>query len=268
MRSALRTTIERLRRDVLSSPRRAFADARARQPALVGHEGVASVLEALADDKEHTYPDREALTRALVAEHLGTGDSLWGSVLLVAYFPMLSRLRNRLVPGNLQGDELDQVVVTAFLAALSELQAHERTDRIAMRLRQRTERQVFAHLRKERGESAAVVDDEELAMACLEARAEQRADSSEDELFDLSLLLDRASKEGVSPGALEVVSATVLKSEPLREYTERVGPRGAAEHERTYQRLKRQRSRTLQRLRALLDASPTTPGNRLLKEVP
>jgi hypothetical protein len=259
MSGALRTTIERLRRDVLSAPRRIFDEARARHAALAAYADVASVLRALAEDDEHTYPAREALTRALVAEHHASGSSLWASVLLVAYFPMLSRLRYRLVSDAVPRDELDQVVVTAFLSAVSELPEHERIDRIAMRLRQRTERQVFACLRKERGEGSTLLDDEELAMACHEARSENHPDHSDDELFDLSLLLDRAAKEGVAPAGLDVVAATVLKREQLREYVERVGPSDEAERERTYQRMKRQRSRAMKRLRELLDTSPAPP---------
>jgi len=268
MSSALRTTIERMRRDVLASSSRLFEEARARQAAFAVHEDVASVLRALADDKDDTYPEREALTRALVTEHLGTSHSLWGSALLVAYSPMLTRLRNRLVGGSLQGDELEQVVITSFLTALRDMSSHERTDRIAMRLRQRTERSVFAYLRKERGEGAAVVDDEELALTCLELQSDRQSDTSERELFDLSLLLERAAREGLPPAGLDVVAATVLKREQLREYVERVGPSDETERERTYQRLKRQRSRTMKRLRELLELSPTPRTERLVSEAP
>jgi hypothetical protein len=61
MSSALRTVIERLRRDALAAPRRAFDESRARHAALAGHADVASALAALADDREHTYPERDAL---------------------------------------------------------------------------------------------------------------------------------------------------------------------------------------------------------------
>ena len=72
---------------------------------------------------------------------------MWASLLLGAFKPMLVRLRGRLVSDTVPGDELDQLVVTAFLAALTEVPL---MDRLPMRLRQRTERQVFAFLRKER----------------------------------------------------------------------------------------------------------------------
>ena len=166
MSSALRTVIERLRRDALAAPRRVFDESRARHAALAGHADVASVLAALADDREHTYPERDALTRALLSEHRTSGEALWASVLIVAYYPMLSRLRHRLVSDAVPRDELDQVVVTAFLATLGELPVDEHADRIAMRLRQRTERQVFAFLRKEREQQREI---EQLFVGRLEA---------------------------------------------------------------------------------------------------
>jgi hypothetical protein len=73
-------------------------------------------------------------------------------MVLVAYYPMLSRLRRRLVSG-LPYEELDQIVVTAFLAAIRALSEREHRDRLTMRLRQRTEDQVFGLLRKEHMET-------------------------------------------------------------------------------------------------------------------
>ena len=70
---------------------------------------------------------------------------------------------------------------------------------------------------------------------------------------------DRAAKAGVAPAGLDVVAATVLKREQLREYVERVGPTDEAERARAYQRMKRQRSRAMKRLRELLDTSPAPP---------
>jgi hypothetical protein len=256
MSSALRTVIERVRRAALTAPGRSFEVGRARQPALAVHADAASVLAALADDREHTYPERDALTRALLAEHRASGDALWASLLLVAYFPMLSRLRHRLVSGSVQRDELDQVVVTAFLAAISELPLPEHADRIAMRLRQRTERQVFAFLRKEREQQHSSADPDELARFGTETIEARRLPTTDEELFDLALLLERAALQGLPKAGLEVVEATVLRRELLRRYVERIAPDDDLERERTYQRLKRQRTRVLRRLRTLLGQSP------------
>lgn len=257
MSGALRTVIERLRREVLAAPRRSFDIGRARHPALAPHEGVASVLAALADDREHTYPDRDALTRTLLAEHRESGDALWASMLLVAYYPMLSRLRHRLVCDTVPRDELDQVVVTAFLGAISELSLLDHADRIALRLRQRTERQVFAFLRKEREQQHPSATSDELATLGAEITETGRTATTDEALLDVTLLLERAAHEGLSKAGIEVIEATVLRRERLRSYVERVAPDDDVERERMYQRLKRQRTRALRRVRALLARTPT-----------
>lgn len=254
MSNALRTVIERLRKDALTAPQRAFDAARAREPALAAHADVASVLAALADDSEATYPARDALTRALLAEHRASGEALWASVLLVAYYPMLSRLRHRLVSDTVPRDELDQLVVTSFLAAMTKLPVHEQLDRVAMRLRQRTERQVFAYLRKEREHLHPIAEVEELVQLDTEALAPRRT-TIDERLYDLALLLRRAVKEGIPQSGLDVVAATVLRQELLRSYVERMAPDDDLARERMYQRLKRQRSRALRRLKTLLGGS-------------
>lgn len=255
MSNTLRTLIERLRQEVLTSPQRTFEDARTRRPVLAPHSDVASVLRALADDRESTYPARDALTRALLTESCESGKTLWASMLLVAYYPMLSRLRRRLFSDSVPRDELDQTVVTAFLAALKEMSVHEYEDRVAMRLRQRTERHVFAVLRKEREQQHSSADDEELVRHGEEAAQPRRHERTEEEMFELSRLLERAAAEGFPASGLEVVAATVLGRVQLREYVERLAPGDEVERERMYQRLKRQRSRVLRRLR-LLGESP------------
>jgi hypothetical protein len=257
VKSALRNDIERLRRDVLSATHRhAFEAGGTRESALASHPDVASLLAMLDDEAEGTYPERERLTKAIIAEHRESGAALWASILLGAFKPMLVRLRNRLVSDTVPCDELDQLVVTAFLGALAELPITESTDRVAMRLRQRTERQVFAFLRKEREHRHPGIDVEELEHLDPDALAPRRARTDE-ELYDLALLIQRAVQEGISTSGLDVVEATVLRREVLRAYVERLEPVDEVARERLYQRLKRQRSRAMRRLKALLtNASP------------
>ena len=253
VRSALRNDVERLRRDAVSSRHRhAFELGRARHPELATHVDAASVLAMLDDDAEGTYAAREALTTAIVLEHRRSRAAVWASLLLGAFKPMLVRLRGRLVSDTVPGDELDQLVVTAFLAALTDVPL---SDRLAMRLRQRTERQVFAFLRKEREQRHPAIDVEGLEGLDPDAVAPQRVRTDE-ELYDLALLIQRAVQEGVSTSGLDVVEATVLRRELLRAYVERLEPDDDVARERLYQRLKRQRSRAMRRLKTLLAASP------------
>lgn len=254
--TTLRGTIELLRRQVLAAPPGRFARAAQRRPALGAHDGLPSVLGSLGDESEAAYPAREALSLALLQEHRETGDTLWSSVLLLAYYPMLSRLRHRLVTSALSREELDQVVLTAFLVAVDEVPLHR--DRLPMRLRQRTERQVFQVLRRLRSEHAPLASAEELArLACDPFEGRRHADTHEG-LLDLVVLLDRAEARGELSG-LSVVEATVLGREELRTYVDRLVPEDETERERTYQRLKRQRSRAMSRLKSLARASRVSP---------
>jgi len=180
-------------------------------------------------------------------EHRTSHAALWASMLLVAFRPMLTRLRNRLVSNTVAGYELDQLVVTSFLASLAELP--ERMDRLAMRLRQRTQRRVFAFLRKEHEQHRLDTNAEKLGAVNPDMPTPRR---SSDNLYDLTLLLRRADEVGISPGGLEIVEATVLRRELLRTYVARLEPGDEAARERLYQRLKRQRSRALRKLRTLL----------------
>jgi hypothetical protein len=257
VKNALRDDIERLRRDAVSARHRhAFEASRARQPALAVHADAASVLATLDDDAEGTYATREALVLALLHEHRASRAAVWASLLLGAFKPMLVRLRGRLISDTMPGDELDQIVVTAFLGSLTEVPL---SNRLALRLRQRTERQVFALLRKEREQRHTDIDVEELEDfdedAMTDSIAPGRAHTHE-ELYDHALLIQRAIQEGLPTSGLDVVEATVLRREVLRTYVERLGPDDDVTRERLYQRLKRQRSRAMRRLQALLTAPP------------
>jgi len=243
---------EQLRQYALTVPIQVFEQGHARHGALTVHPDVASVLAALSQDDEHSYPEREALTQAILAEHRTSHAPLWASILIVAYYPMLCRLRLRLGSDVLAYDELDQLVVTAFLGALDDVPPAQCADRVAMRLRQHTKRRVFETLRKEHEEQRPGTDAFELHELDADPIDPVSLDTIHDEaIFDLTLLLERAVKEGIPPGQLEVVAATVLRGEPLRSYVERISPDDDAERNRMYQRLKRQRTRTLNRVRAL-----------------
>jgi hypothetical protein len=251
--STLKMLIERLRRQVLDTSASVFEQGRGKQPALALHEDIASVLAALADDHEATYPARDALTRALLAMHRSGKAELWSCALAVAYFPMLSRLRHRIVGDAVPREELDQLVLTAFWSALAELPpGGHGSDRLPMRLRQRTQRLVFQTLRKEREQQHASLDDDSQVLEQNEVPVSVRdGRSAAEDRLDLAILLEKAAADGIPQASLEVLAATVLRHELLRSYVSRIGPTDVVDRERLYQRLKRQRSRVLRRLRDL-----------------
>jgi hypothetical protein len=243
MSTRLRGLIEALRSDVLAPHHRGiYAGARERHPALAPHEGVASVLAALADDREHTYPERDALTRTLLAEHRESGDALWASMLLVAYYPMLSRLRHRILGHTVARDDLDQLVLASFVAAVRETSPDK--DRISLRLRQRTQRRVFRFIRRERAECHAGLDDRDDIPE--EAAPDPHLErDTEDARTQIRLLFEAAR---LTRHQAEIILATFLNGERLRLYVARTVPGDARMQERSYERLKRMRTRALQKL--------------------
>jgi hypothetical protein len=243
MSRTLRALIEKLRRDVVVAPPYVFQAGRERQNALGAYTDPASVLAALAVEDDASYPERERLLQALVLEHQAKSHALWASMLIVAFYPMLSRLRGRILSDALTSDELDQVVITSFLTALSRLTTRQVADRVPLRLRQRTTRQVFKFLRREREHQLEPLETEDLVDV-----PEEPTGGLWD---DVATLLQRAHEMGISASSLDVLRETVLRREHLRAYVERIGPEEGQERERMYQRLKRQRSRAMQRLRSM-----------------
>lgn len=258
--STLKGLIEQLRQQILATRSEVFEAGRSQHAALAEHADVAEVLVALSDEREATYPARDALSRALLAMHRSSRSSLWSSTLAVAFFPMLSRLRHRIVGDAVPRDELDSLVLASFWSALAELPVSGRgSDRLPMRLRQRTQRLVFQSLRREREQQHTSLDDDtrgEQLERVLGARVERAA---WEDRVDLARLLERAAVDGVPRASLEVLAATALRSELLRNYVSRLGPADEAARERMYERLKRQRTRVLRRLRTLANG-PARPS--------
>jgi|APLak6261679142_1056127.scaffolds.fasta_scaffold00003_144 hypothetical protein len=250
--SSLKALIERLRREVLSAAPRVFEEGRCRLALLAFHTDIESVLLALADEREVTYPARDALANALLTMHRTTKTPFWSSVLAIAFFPMLSRLRNRIIGDAVPRDELDQLVLASFWSALAEIPVAGRgSDRLPMRLRQRTQRLVFQSLRQERAQQHESVDDEEHGCYLEHHLGDPSNRVIAEARVELARLLERAAEDGVPQASLEVLAATTLRSELLRTYVARVGPTDEVERDKLYERLKRGRTRTIQRLRGL-----------------
>ncbi len=149
--SRLRHLIQELRAEILS-PRHdpTFARAKRRRLALAKHADIAAVLGALASECASGVIEREALTQALLKEHHARPKTrpFLSSVLLVAYYPMLSRLRHRITSAALLSEDLDQVVLTSFLTVLEQLPRQSAGRHVVLALRQRTKRLVLGMLRQ------------------------------------------------------------------------------------------------------------------------
>ncbi|WP_041791842.1 hypothetical protein [Stigmatella aurantiaca] len=231
-----------------------FAAARTRRPAFARHATLESVLAAMADAREETYPEREALTRALVAEMQASSSPAWTAGLAAAYAPMLRRLRRRLLGSAVPREDLDQLVLATFLSVARAFPLSRWGDWTAVRLRQQTAREVFRHLRKERAEQHETYTQAQLAEWLPDTRHATPVESPRRPSVRRSFVKRDAVLVHLARGTLphsdvEVLMATVVRREKLRAYASRLVEGDADETERTYQRLKRQRTRLMQRLR-------------------
>lgn len=244
-----------LRGDALSPRHQAvFAAARMQRPAFARHTTLESVLVALADTREVTYPNRESLTRALVAEMQASSSPAWTAALASAYAPMLRRLRHRLRSNAVSKEDLDQLVLATFLSVARRFPLLRWQDWTAVRLRQQTAREVFRVLRKERAEQHETYTQAQLAEWLPDARPTTSAESPRRPSLRHSFVrrdavLVQLARANLPRSDVEVLMATVVRREKLRVYASRLVEGDAVETERTYQRLKRQRTRLMQRLR-------------------
>lgn len=231
-----------------------FAAARAQRPAFARHATLESVLAALADVREETYPQREALTRALLAEMQASSSPAWTAALAAAYAPMLNRLRRRILGNAVPREDLDQLVLATFLSVARGFPLSRWREWTAARLRQQTAREVFRYLRKERAEQHDTYTQTQLAEWLPDARhatpvESPRRPSVRRSFVKRDAVLVHLARASLPRSDVDVLMATVVRREKLRAYVSRLVEGDAAEAERTYQRLKRQRTRLLQRLR-------------------
>lgn len=262
----------------------AFDEARSRHPALACHESVTSLLELMAQGAREGYAEREAIVRTLLAEqHARPREPLWSSLLICTCFPMLAKLRFRIVGFAFPARDLDQLVVSSFLEVTCDFWLAELADRTCMRLRQMTQRRVFAAIRAEQAERKLIrpVDLQNLEHLieagtidnvpyeqCLDSRPERGVASEPDrELAErlADVIVERA-RGHIEPDRLDMVLATVVRGELLKDYLDRrLGPLTGAERQRVHQRHKRMRTRTLVRIRALFaETDWLTEDNRKL----
>ncbi|MCP3104218.1 hypothetical protein LZ198_35680 [Myxococcus sp. K15C18031901] len=242
-----------------------YAAARTRRLAFARHATLESVLSALGDTREETYPEREALTRALVAELQDASSPAWTAALTAAYAPMLRRLRRRLLGNAVPREDLDQLVLTTFLSVARNFPLSRWWDWTAVRLRQQTARAVFRVLRKEREEQHDTYSPAQLAEWVPDVRPATplegvRRPSVRHSFVRRDAVLVHLAKASLPRSDVEVLMATVVRREKLRAYAHRLVEGDTAEVERVYQRLKRQRTRLMQRLRTQAVNAATQPS--------
>ncbi len=263
MRKPFRHLIEPLRKEVVSARhQRSYDDARCRREGLVDLFTVPDLLALLGEGRVNDYVRKDLATRGLLAEYQRSGDSFWSSLLLVAYFPMLSRLRHR-IWGNCVGqDDLDQLVIIAFLGVCRDYDLDRYDSYTIVRLRQLTQKRVFKELRQVQGEQNQQRDLEQLArdIGDFDPFKESKSPPSPPEIEGMAEALFDLAEDWLPPHNIELIVATILYREPLRKYVVRVEPEEVVDHaERVYQRYKRRRTRAVKRVKRML-AQSNEPG--------
>jgi hypothetical protein len=239
-----------------------FEAARARHPAVLPYATPLALLSVLNVASDLPIATKEALTRALVTEQCESASPLWAAMLGIAYGPMLRHLRARLRGGAVPVTELDQIVFTSFLAVVANFPRAPWPRCTCRYLRQTTKRRVFDALRRAQEDShtaevtvpgtldAGVRDGDPAAVL-----SGPRWEMEEDEADALVDLLMESMGGSVQAEQLDLVASTVIRGESLRAYLRRRHPGvGDAEFVRIYERVKRQRTRTVARLRGPLEA--------------
>jgi hypothetical protein len=249
-------TLAKLLRQEVQGPvyARLYCDARPRHPVLAAYVDLASLLAALAKQSDDDYSERDAITLALLRERAAAHESQWSAVLAVVYLPMLLRLRRQLVCAELPKDDLDQLVLEAFLVAIASYRPDSWRGRTPIRLTHLTRRRVFKSLRRELTDRRWREGQRDLAQAS-PGQVPAGSASSPPVSFQvdavLAALADHVSEEGAF-----LVRETELGSETLYSIVSRMNLESDEERERLYQRLKRVRSRAKKRLRDVIAASP------------
>jgi hypothetical protein len=244
-----------------------FEAAKQHQPELLEHETVLSVLAVLGDGSKGCYAEKEALTRALLCECKREPHPFWNAVLCVAYYPMLARLRWRIRGDAIDPDDLDQIVISAFLEVVRDFPLSRRPDRTCMFLRQKTERRVFKRVRTEQRDLDRVRPDDPANISRSQARLEalglparwpetepdpERWPDPIERAAQVSFLAKHAG-DVLDGDKLELVATTLVQGEVIRTYVDRVHPsESPLDRRRAYQRIKRRHSRTIARIREAL----------------
>ena len=242
--SRFESMIQIMRRDVCSPKhRRRFGEFRHRHA--LEAKDMPALLATLAQRDRTTYAHRETLTRALLTEYQSRPSSLWSSALIVAYGPMLLRLRNRIMTTDMPADDLDQMVFETFLGVARHLRLDDPRGRLPMFLRELTHRTIFRLLGREASYQEMLGDLEDhpdmLVGRCVGEGGP--APDAGIEYDDLVMLL-------VAEVGRDLLADVVLNGDGLERHAQEVTPSND-EHEvrRIYDRVRQRRSRAVRRLR-------------------
>jgi hypothetical protein len=216
-----------------------YAEGRRRHRALASFDSPAAVLAAVSSSSPLTVEERDVIYVALLAELRLTKHTLWQSLLLVAFEPMLARVRARL--GRPESEDLDERVFLAFLEAAQSLSIPSHAARV---LRLALERKVYGERKSERAEPEAdeFIDDTYVADPFAVTAREQAA------AREVVRILEAEGGDEFR----DLMLATRATEDTLRAYVQKAY--ADPEREGAYRRLVRARSRLEKKIRKRMNA--------------
>jgi len=246
---------------------RLWSNTRTNNRAFVPYPTILDALDMLNDESEATYPEREALTRALIHEYQMHPTSIWSAVITLAYLPMLRRLRGRITSSQTT-DDLDQLIVETFLEVVAAFSLDTSKTRTALLLRQATQREVFRLLHRDRMKQkrhetlAALVKEHSCANEIFLGPATV-FELEDDEIEELISMLRERAQGIITEAKLALIIETRLRRNSLRDLIANAHPQAAGRDLATlYQRVKRERLRAENKLRdVLVDLFWSPAGN-------
>ena len=216
---------------------RSFAETRARRPVLTPFAAVADLRLAL-DPASRLDPDARRTLVAVLVQEAQTGTSpLWSTLLVLAFAPMLHRVRVHVDPRP-RDEDLDSAVLAAFLGAVRAVRAGPYT---SLALRWATEKEVLTARIAERRLGARTGFNERIHSNAAGQLRETEPDRALDEVLRV------LEKDGAAE-ILDVLIATRGRDESLRAYVARTCP-NKRERASRYERLCRARLRFERELR-------------------
>jgi hypothetical protein len=121
----------------------AFEEAKAWHPGLAKYATPEAAMWVLRDLTREPDAENLEVTRAFLIGFQNGQQRLFGPLLLGAFQRMLHKLRCELWWAPLDREDLDQLIVTSFLSAASEVKPRRAAGMVITRLRQRTRRLVI-----------------------------------------------------------------------------------------------------------------------------
>ena len=151
--SGVRQMVAALKAEIASPRYRpGWETAQLRHPVLRRIADIHTVLKILGDLKKADLRHKDIITRAIISEHKAHPGPFWTAVLLLAYSPMLGGLRGRIFGDAFDREDLDQLVVDAFLSVVRGFPLIEKRSRTFLHLKQFTSSQVFRIIRSRQNE--------------------------------------------------------------------------------------------------------------------